>query len=147
MFIIKYLLHIIFLTSVNFFYANTHRLKRNVNIFKDSIQNSKIHDSELIKDVKDLFVCGTYVCEKVQEFEISLNNSFSCFEEYLAIDYFLKSANITLHGYLKSGYRARVLDNQLYTKTCNKFKKYYLIFFNSINNIIFRSEFINLKNS
>ena len=103
----------------------SNRLRRNVNIFKEifNAQEKSKDYPEIVKNVKDLFICGTTICEIVDEFSISSNNTFNCFEKYVGINLNLKSNNQSFYGFLGSGYRAKVLENQVYSKKCSYLKR------------------------
>ena len=69
-------------------------------------------------------------CQKIEEFSISNNISFTCFDEYLPInfeiDFQLKNTSFVkylTYGYLSPIQGISIHNKQLRTNTCKKIKK------------------------
>ena len=99
---------------------------KSINIFKRS--SVKMRDNIELTNVKDLFICGSQACKIVEEFRVNNNNTFNCHEQNIGIDFYVYSANKTkefMFGYISTGYRARILDQQSYSKTCMRLKRFF----------------------
>ena len=97
---------------------------RSLNIFKKN--SFKMRENIELKNVKDLYACGSLSCQIIEEFTISQNNTFNCNEQNIGIEFYLYTANKSkeaMFGYISTGYRARILDQQSYSKTCMRLKR------------------------
>ena len=102
----------------------THARHRSLNIFKKN--SLKMRENIELKNVKDLYACGSISCQIIDEITISQNNSFNCHEQNIGIEFYIYSANKSkeaMFGYISTGYRARILDQQSYSKTCFRLKR------------------------
>ena len=123
---------IIFIFIISTKNSQFHQYKnhKSINIFKKN--SPKIRETFEIKNVRDLFACGSESCTIVREFSLNQNNTFSCYELNVGIEFKVNEINvipvkqITMFGYLTVGFRARVLDTQKITKACPRIKKYNL---------------------
>ena len=102
-------------------------LQTSPNIIAEKSHNAeKSHSgsSFLIKDAKDLIICGVDKCQQIKEFTIADNSSINCYEQYLPISFDIISENKThkYFGYLPEGH-SQISLTQLTKRLCKKYKK------------------------
>ena len=128
---------IILLLSINFSVTSLHIHKRNVG-FVDHTDPSHEHirrkpddRSATIKKVKGLYVCDKEkICESITEFDIAKNESFSCNDRNLAIQFQTTdtqngSKKSTISGFLKKD-KPIIANSQQTSKVCYHIKRYCL---------------------
>ena len=96
--------------------------------FKRASDDSK---TATIKKVKGIYLCGSDLnCESIPEYDIAKNESFSCYDRNLAIQFFTNTYDETIkvnkksptHGFLKKD-KPFLVNNQQTSKVCYQIKR------------------------
>lgn len=112
---------IIFLFLFSCFLAQSH--------FKPLKHNDKGLKKVQIKDVKNAFICQKTICELVEEFKISYNETPNCYDQNLPIDFMITidSVKQETFGYLQQKIPL-ISKHQSTTNYCQHIKRFCLKF-------------------